>query len=178
VTALPQPDHRPVLEIDPGRCWSRLASTREGILSFSTSGRPITLAVAYAVDEERVIIAMAPVNVPGWRADGSKVSLEIGGLDQDFGRWFVHATGHVRRDLSSLHDAGLLASPLEAPRLGSDPPPHQLTMPLVDVRGFYEPALSGVSWTPGLGSAVEPAHTGPTAASPSLLSLARWSARA
>lgn len=132
-----------VLEIDPRWCWGQLNSAREGILAFSSSGRPLTLPVAYAVDRQRVLIAMAPMNTSGWRADGSKVSLEIAGLDQDGGRWFVRATGHVRRDLSNLHDAALLASPLERPRLGSDPPSHQLTMPLAYVRGFYDPPSPG-----------------------------------
>jgi hypothetical protein len=139
MTSLPRPDQR-VLEIDPRWCWSRLMSTREGILSFSSSGRPVTLAVAYAVDDQRVIIAMAPVHVPGWRADGSRVSLEITGPDLDRGRWLIRASGHVRRDLSSRRDAALLASPQERPRLACDAPPHQLTMPSAVVQGFYEPA--------------------------------------
>jgi hypothetical protein len=141
MTTLHRPTHG-VLEIDPHWCWSRLVSAREGILSFSSSGRPVTLAVAYAVDGRRVIIAMAPVDVAGWRADGSRVSLVITGPDQERGRWLVSATGAVRRDLTSQHDAALLASPLERPRLDSDPPPHQLTMQSAAVRGFYEPALS------------------------------------
>jgi hypothetical protein len=145
---LPQPDHR-VLEIDPHWCWSQLMSIREGILAFSSSGRPLTLAVAYAVDEHRVIIAMTPENVPGWRADGSRVSLEITGADYDRGRWLVRATGHVRRDLSSRRDAALLASPLERRRLDSKTPPHQLTMPVADIHGFYEPAPLGHLVAPG-----------------------------
>jgi hypothetical protein len=139
MTSPPRPDQQ-VLEIDPHWCWSRLMSTREGILSFSSSGRPVTLAVAYVVDVHRVLIAMAPVDVAGWRADGSRVSLEITGPDLDRGRWLIRASGHVRRDLSSRRDAALLASPLERPRPASDAPPHQLTMPSADVRGFYEPA--------------------------------------
>ena len=137
MVAFPLTEHR--LEIDPHWCWSRLATAREAILSFSSSGRPMTLPVAYAVDRQRVIIAMASGSIAGWRADGSKVTLEIAGADQDSGRWFVRATGHVRRDLSSTRDAALLALPLERPRLRSDPLPHQLTMPLAYVRGFYDP---------------------------------------
>jgi hypothetical protein len=142
MTTLHQSAHR-VLEIDPHWCWSRLRSAREGILSFSSSGRPVHLAVAYAVDDGRVIIALAPIDVAGWRADGSRVSLEITGPDENRGRWLVRATGHVRRDLSSQRDAALLASPLERPRLDSEAPPHQLTMLSADVRGFYEPAPLG-----------------------------------
>ncbi len=142
MSTLRQPDHR-VLELDPLWCWTRLRSMKEGILSFASSGRPMTLPVAYAVDQQRVIVAMAPINVPGWRADGSRVSLLIVGPDELGGRWFVSATGHVRRDLSSRHDAALLASPLERPRLTSDPPSHQLTMLLADVRGFYDPEGTG-----------------------------------
>jgi len=147
MTALLLTEHR--LEIDPHWCWSRLAAAREGILSFSSSGRPMTLPVAYAVDRQRVIIAMTPGNIAGWRADGSKVSVEIAGSDQDCGRWFVRATGHVRRDLSNRRDAALLASPLERPQLRSDPLPHQLTMPLAYVRGFYEPLHLGRTPAPG-----------------------------
>jgi hypothetical protein len=131
-------DHR-TLEIDPYWCWSQLTSTREGILSFSSSGRQVTLAVPYAVERQRLIIAIAPRNVIGWRAVGTRVALEIAGTDEDRSRWLVRATGHVHRDASSRHDAALLASPLDRPRLSSDPPAHQLTMPLVYVRGFYAP---------------------------------------
>ena len=49
MTTSPKED-RPVLDIDPRWCWSRLRSIREGILVFSWSGRPMTLAVAYAID--------------------------------------------------------------------------------------------------------------------------------
>lgn len=139
MTARPRAD-RQVLEIDSPRwCWSKLTSTREGILSFSSSSRQLTLAVPYAVDRQQVIIKLAGLNTTGWRAAGIKATLEISGTDRDRRRWLVRATGHAHRITSSEHDTALLASPLDRPRLASDAPGSQLTMPLVDVRGFYEP---------------------------------------
>jgi hypothetical protein len=141
MTTLPEADHS-LVEIDsPHWCWSRLTSTKEGILSFLSSGRPVRLAVPYAVDRQQVIIALAPINTAGWRAAGRKATLEIHGTEPDRRRWLVRASGHAHRTTSTERDAALLASPLERPRLASDDAPSELRMPLVYVRGFYEPVV-------------------------------------
>lgn len=138
MTSLAQEDHR-VVEIDsPSWCWSELMAIHEGMLSFTSFSRRVSLAVPYAVDRQQILIGMAPINVNGWRAAGSQATLEIVGTDHDRRRWVVRATGHADRIVSTAHDRALLASPLDRPRLTFDAPPSVLAMPLVCVRGFYE----------------------------------------
>lgn len=139
MTSLAQEDHR-VVEIDsPSWCWSELMASGEGMLSFTSFGRRVRLAVPYAVDHEQIRIAMAPMNTTGWRAAGSDATLEIVGTDHDHRRWVVRATGRADRVASTAQDLALLASPLDRPRLTFDAPPSVLAMPRVFVRGFYEP---------------------------------------
>lgn len=128
---------RPLETRPPQWCWSRLSAFTEGALGFSMPRRRINLPVPYAVAQHRIVIALALINTTGWQADGREATLEVTALEE--GRWWsVLATGTAHRSRADEHDARLLASPRDRPRLASDPPPDQLVLVSVHVHGWCE----------------------------------------
>jgi hypothetical protein len=125
-------------------CWSRLATAHEGTLSFEMRHGLINLPVPFAVHERRIIIALAPVNTTGWQAAGGAAALVVTGIDHRDLHWEVRASGHATRARADDHDARLLASSQDRPRLALDASPHQLVLTSVDVRGRYATSPSSL----------------------------------
>jgi hypothetical protein len=125
-------------------CWSRLATTNEGTLSFEMPRGRVNLPVPYAVQDRQIIIALASINTTGWQAAGGAAALVVTGTDHQDLRWSVRASGQASRTHADEHDASLLASREDRPRLPSDAPPQQLVLTSVDVSGRYETARSSL----------------------------------